>query len=223
MESKIEKENYQDTINYLKNKYTNIQTYSKHIALILKDIRNEEPVNEFLQTLYRNELRRCKEIIENLPKQSFDRELQLEKLRETWLKRNKIDRDALITGLYLFIPSLRSDYAESFIKDNLIYITLSKINKGKIVTREIPNELKSLVHLYNTLPKTHNLFTNTLALASKRIFNKNITINTYRRIWTEFGIRTMTINEQKNLAFLMNHSYNIHTKEYTPLMQVVYK
>ena len=74
-----------------------------------------------------------------------------------------------------------------------------------------------------SIAKTHNLFTNTHALASKRIFNKNITINTYRRIWTEFGIRTMTINEQKNLAFLMNHSYNIHTKEYTPLMQVVYK
>ncbi len=33
MESKIE--NYQDTINYLKNKYTNIQTYYEHLALVL--------------------------------------------------------------------------------------------------------------------------------------------------------------------------------------------
>lgn len=221
METK--KENYQDTINYLKNKYTNIQTYCKHISLILRDIRNEEPVNEFLQTVYRNELGRCKMLIEELPKKSFDKELQLEKLRKIWSERNIIDRNALITGLYLFIPALRSDYTESFIKDNFIYITLSKINKGVVVTREIPNELKSLLHLYNTLPKSHNSFTNTLSLASKRIFNKNITINTYRRIWTEFGIRTMTVQEQKHLAFLMNHSWNIHMKEYTPLMEIVYK
>ena len=217
------KEDFENTIEYLKKKYPNIQTYCNYISSILVNIRNEVPVNEPLQLLYRTELKRCKQIIEDLPKDSFDISLQLEKLRDIWYKRNIIDRHGLIIGLYLFLPALRSDYAESFIKDNLINITLSKINKGSVITREIPPELTPFLHLYKNLPSRHNTFTNAVAIASRIIFDRTITINVFRRIWTEFGLRTMTVSEQRNLAYNMNHSFEIHNRQYTPQMQIVYK
>lgn len=217
------KENFEETVNYLKNKYKNIQTYRKHISFILSEIRNDEFLNEKLQLMYRNELYRCIKIIEDIPKEPFDESLQLEKLREIWKQRNIIDRHGLIVGLYLFIPALRSDYAESYIKDDVIYITLGKVNKGEIVSRKVPDELKSFMHIYKALPTKRDVFANYVGISSKKIFGIKITINVLRRIWTEFGLRTMSISEQRDLAYLMNHSWEMHMKEYTPLMKIVYK
>lgn len=219
----FDKNDFQNTILFLSNKYTNIQTYAKYISFILTDIKNENPINTELQQLYRNELSRCKVLIEDLPKDSFDESLQIEKLRDIWMKRNIIDRHGLIIGLYLWIPALRSDYAGSFIKDNFIHISLIKVNTDMIVTRAIPDILLPFIPFFKLLPTRHNSFTNAVAIASKIIFNKNITINTYRRIWAEYGLRTMTVSQQRHLAFLMNHSFEIHNKLYTPQMQIVYK
>lgn len=219
----FDKNDFTSTCSFLQNKYSNIYTYTKHISFILTQIKNEIPLNIDLQTLYRLELTRTKTIIQDLPKKPFDHSIQLEHLRHIWIQRNIIDRHSLIIGLYLFLPALRSDYAKAFIQDNIIHIPLIKVNTDKVITHNIPQELLPYIHLFPTLPKLHKTFANTVALSSKIIFNKTITINMFRRIWTEFGLRTMTVSQQRQLAQNMNHSFQMHNTCYTPLMQPVYK
>lgn len=59
-------------------------------------------------------------------------------------------------------------------------------------------------------------------------YNKTVELKSFRgRNCTSFSKfiakdLTMTVSEQRHLAFLMNHSWEMHMKQYTPLMQIVY-
>jgi hypothetical protein len=216
----IDYTDFDATVSFLQNKYNNLNTYCNKISEILNIIRTQE--NRSLQILYRTELARCKSLLLDKPKKPFDSFLQLENLRNIWSQRNIIDRHGLITGLYLFIPALRSDYAGSVIKNNQISLSLVKVNKGSIITKQVPPELNAYIALWSTLPTSHKTFANLLSTSSKVVFDRSISINVFRRVWTEFGLRTMTISEQKQLATDMNHSFEIHNTTYTPLMQPVY-
>ena len=214
---------FSSTCLFLSNKYPNIYTYTNQISNILTNIKNTIPINTDLQALYRAELHRCKNKISDIPKKPFQVNLQLEKLQNIWYSRNIIDRNALIVGLFILMPPLRSDFAQAYIKEDVFHIPLIKVNKGTIITRAIPQQLKPYLEFFSELPKKYHSFTNAVALASKQIFNQSITINMYRRIWTEYGLRTMTISQQRELAKDMNHSFEIHNTQYTPLMQPVYE
>ena len=62
-------------------------------------------------------------------------------------------------------------------------------------------KLKS-IEKFNDLPKNSNAFIQLLRYASVDIFKYKFSIDMYRRIWTEFGKRTMN-NEQLNLKHII--------------------
>jgi hypothetical protein len=176
-----------------------------------------------IQDLYRKEVYRLQIEVNDRPKPEFDKKNQLEKLREEW-NQHINNRDKLIIGLYIWLEPLRSDYADSKYENGYISVKLIKTNKDIEKKIKVPNELIELCeNFYNSLPKLNNTFVKTLSRASDKIFKRNITINDFRKIWTEFGIRRMTLKQQKELAKNMNHSFATHMGHYTPKMVPVYK
>lgn len=216
------------TLEELHNTYSNINTVKTKVVSLLSELKQKEQekgltkIEKKTQELYRKEVYKLQIEVNNRERPAFDKNNQLEKLREEW-KMHIDNRDKLITGLYLFIEPLRSDYADSIYKDGYITVKLIKVNMDEKKIK-VPKQLVKLCDdYYNDLPKVNNTFAKTLSRASEKVLKKNLTINDYRKIWTEYGIRTMSIKKQKELAKKMNHSFATHMSEYTPRMVPVYK
>lgn len=217
------------TLEELHKTYSNINTVKTKIVSLLSELKQKEQdkgltkIEKKIQELYRKEVYKLQIDVNNRERPTFDKNNQLEKLREEW-KLHIDNRDKLITGLYLFIEPLRSDYADSNYKDGYITVKLIKTNADTEKQIKVPKQLIKLCDdYYHHLPKVNNTFTKTLSRASKKVFKRNLTINDFRKIWTEYGIRTMSIRKQKELAKNMNHSFATHMSEYTPRMVPVYK
>lgn len=217
------------TLEELHKTYSNINTVKTKIVSLLSELKQKEQdkgltkIEKKIQELYRKEVYKLQIDVNNRERPEFNKDNQLEKLRKEW-ELHVDGRDKLITGLYLYIEPLHSDYANSKYLDGYINLKLIKTNKDTDKKIKVPKQLIKLCDdYYNNLPKVNNTFVQTLRRASKKIFKRNITINDYRKIWTEYGIRTMSMRQQKELAKNMNHSFATHMSEYTPRMVPVYK
>tara|TARA_R110000868_G_scaffold261216_3_gene519299 strand:+ start:1014 stop:1733 length:720 start_codon:yes stop_codon:yes gene_type:complete len=207
------------------NTYDNLNTRMTKISRLLSELKQKEKLTKIekkIQLMYRKKLYELKIEYDERERPEFNKDNQLEKLRKDW-ELHVDGRDKLITGLYLFLEPLHSDYADSKYLDGYISLKLIKTNADVEKKIKVPKQLLKLCdNFYNDLPKVNNTFVQTLRRASQRVFKRNITINDYRKIWTEYGIRTMSIRKQKELAKKMNHSFATHMSEYTPRMVPVY-
>lgn len=218
-----------EKLNEIFETYDNISTRRVKISRILSELKQKEKLTttqKKIQLMYREKLYELTIEYDNRQMPEFDKNNQLEKLRKEW-EIYKDGRDKLITGLFLFIEPLRSDYATSKYSNGNINVKLIKTNvnaNDEEKTIKVPQELIKLCEdYYDDLPRVNNTFVQTLKRASNKIFKRNITINDYRKIWTEYGIRTMSVTDQKKLAKNMNHSFYTHIQHYTPKMTPVYK
>lgn len=209
--------------------YSNINTVKTKIVNLLSELKKKEQdtglnkTEKKIQDLYRKEVYKLQIEVNDRPKPEFDKNNQLEKLREEW-NQHVDNRDKLITGLYIWLEPLRSDYADSTYKEGFITLKLIKTNKDIEKKIKVPNQLIELCNnFYDSLPKINNTFVKTLSRASDKIFKRNLTINDFRKIWTEYGLRKLSVSEQKKLAKNMNHSFATHMNNYTPKMEPVYK
>jgi hypothetical protein len=214
---------FHTTIEQLEDKYDNINTRCKYISIILSLLHQQSPINTSLVHQYNTYLHTLKTLLNNKELPAFDNTLQLEKLQQIWtLSPDTNPKHKLITGLYLFIQPLRSDYAGSYILNNQIHVKLIKVNKGQTRIIDIPTQLLPYINIYHTLPSNNNSFVQLLSYASKKIFDKYLSINSYRHIWAEYGKRTLSIENQQILASSMNHSFNIHNSNYLPKQHIQY-
>jgi len=215
----------------IKKNYTNNGTICVKITEYLTYIKNLKVLNEThikAQTIFRGELFKLKTIMNNTEAEPFDRSLQLEKLRLIWLKSNCDPFDKLLTGLYIWIPALRSDYIKGncdFTSETIFIKNLIKTNTDQSKTIVVPKELKELIKNLEKFPSNNTIFSIQLKKASLNIFQKGLTINTYRHIWTEYGYRNYNKDEIEQLAKDMNHTLTIHNKHYLPKIEnkIVYK
>ena len=218
---------YKNNIKIFYDKYNNLNTIKTKITVLLTELKNKGEENFSEKELkarnkYRSEVYIINSKLLDIPKKPFDTNFQLEKLRKTWNESNVNGYYKLITGLYIWIPSIRSDYTNSVIEDSKIKIKLIKVNKGNEKYIHIPYELKPYIKYWDQLPTTNNSFVQALIRISKEVFFLKLSINIYRKIWTEFGERTMKPSAIIKLSEDMNHSYQIHTTIYMPKMNIVY-
>ena len=213
-----------DFLKQVKENHSNLNSQNKKISDYLVMLRNKKELTSKEiddQVLLRAELHSIQRKRRAVPKEPFDKKLQLEKLREIW-KYHDDSVAKLIVGLYLFIPALRSDYKKSEYQDGTISLRTIKCKPRdiQIIVPEILIELCE--NFYDRLPK-HDYFIKYVQRSSTKLFQNDLGINDYRKIWAEFGHRTMTAPDIEELAFNMNHSLAIHNSEYMPNMIIEYK
>jgi len=221
---------YDETIKKLEKKYDNLNTLSSNVSGILSILNKRENENGKLtkkeitiQKKYRDYIHETRKKLDNKEPEPFNNDMKLEKLREVWEKYDKNRKYKLITGLYLYIEPLRSDYAgATLLEDNKIRVRLMKVNIGEYNTINIPEILHEYLDCFDLLPVKNSAFINILRTASENIFGEQYSINTYRHIWAEYGKRMMSISEQIELAKKMNHSMTIHEARYLPKQEIVY-
>jgi hypothetical protein len=218
-------------IDDIKKSYTNLGTISVKITEYLSYLKNLGVLNENqidAQRIFREELLKLKKEIDAIPNEPFDKSIQLEKLRKMWKKSDASNNYKLLTGLYIWIPSLRSDYVKGnceVIGENIFIKNLVKVNKDQNRTIKIPKEIKPYISEFNNFPKDNKIFCIELKKASLVVFKKGLTVNSYRHIWTEYGARKYTKEEIEKLSYDMNHSVAVHKKNYMPKTEekMVYK
>lgn len=237
-------ENYDKTILELEEKYTNLNTKSKYISMILSEIKKKKELNEIklklelkrelnedeglskkdleLRRKYRDYLYKLKIQIDNVELPVFEETLKLETLRQKWIEYKGSKKWKLVTGLYLFIEPLRSDYAGSKLNGLQINVKLIKCNKDEERVIDIPVELREYLDVFDKLPENNNNFVQLLTRASSKIFNKELSVNAYRHIWTEYAKRVLSLDEQRRLSVKMNHSFSVHEKRYLPKQEMQY-
>ena len=138
-----------EIIKAIESKYSNINTIRTKIITELKNYADTDTEHEKIsdRKILRDYLFDKKKELNDIPKEPFNKEFQLEKLRERWTSYNQNVMYKLITGLYLFIPALRSDYAGAVVVKNkfnsiIVIKNLVKVNTDKSKTIEIPKILE---------------------------------------------------------------------------------
>lgn len=220
-----------DIIKEIKKNYTNLNTISTKITQNLSELKKLGVLDKKqtkTQKILREQLFKIKlDIAEENKQKPFDKNLQLENLRNIWLAAKVEDKYKLITGLYIWIPALRTDYINGEInvaKNQIVIKNFVKINTEDGTIIDIPPELIPIISSFELLNLTsRNTFIQQLRFASNIIFGKKLSIDIFRRSWVEFGARTMKQNEIANLAKKMNHSLAIHNTTYMPKQNIEYK
>ena len=221
---------YDETIKKLERKYDNLNTLSFNVSGILSILNKRENENGKLtkkeitiQKKYREYIHEARKKLDNKELEPFNNDMKLEKLRERWEEYNMNRKYKLITGLYLFMEPLRSDYAgATLLEDKKIRVRLVKVNIGEYSIIDIPEKLHEYLDCFDLLPVKNNAFINILRKASENIFGEQYSVNIYRHIWAEYGKRMLSISEQIELAKKMNHSMTIHEARYLPKQEIVY-
>ena len=212
---------YKKFIKYMETKYINDNTrrtyITKYAINVLKTVTQTTTVLDSL-TKYRKYIKdiEMKLLNENASKVLTD---SLENVRKIWLlkfqnemlktKPDKIICKALLfTGLYIWIPALRTDFLNSEIKDNKIFIpNLVKRNTSKSKLIDIPNQLNTLIKYHKYLPKIKNSYTTTLSRDSTKLFGQPYSINVFRKLWVDWQKRTNNdLDARIKLSHDMNHS-----------------
>ena len=211
----------------IKSKYTNKNTICTKITEKLSEFKNLQVLNEE-QNEQQKYLRKVLWDLKIEPDEKFPfrEELKLEKLRSIWKNFDTNDKYKLITGLYLWIPALRSDFTNADIINNkqIVIKNFTKVNCDKGAVIDIPIELSLLIAYFSLLPKNNSsAFLKLLRKASETIFGEKFGVDIYRRSWVEFGARLYNGKQIKKLAADMNHSLAIHNSMYMPKMEIVYQ
>lgn len=214
--------NFASIIKEIETKTDSFSSRQKLISEKVRELKSKTRVNKSLVQRLNDKGREYHLVYMEESKQKIlVPEQKLETLRETWTSfkpENINDYEyKLITGLYIWIPALRSDYAYAKINNNIISFTPLKVNTETRKHIVVPEELFDFIGYFVFLPKNAEAFKKKLIRASNRIFKQNFGINIYRHAWASFSNRTMTVADISETAKQMNHSYDVHTRIYTQI------
>lgn len=215
--------NYETTIKELESFYKNNNTIKTWIVKIINELKKKEPkVKNEIMIKYREELERLQILYVEEKKTKVPTEKQkenyipLEKLREIWLDSYEDTYEFFVLGLYIWLPAKRTDYVNLTLKknkDGLYYFHLPKqikVNQNKSVDIEIPEELEQINYedyVIRLRKTSNNSLVKQIKRYSKKIFEKEISINLFRKLWVDYIKNTdNSLDSRINLSNDMNHS-----------------
>ena len=222
--------NFKQTVkemNDLKYKNNTKKTYAWEIVKVLQTLELTTRIKRVID-LYRNLGHTLQEeYLMNTTKptkKEKENQLNLDQLRKIWLEKYQDTYEFFVVGLYIWMPARRSDYVNLELKKDenrnfIFYLPKQvKVNKTEEVFIQIPDELEKMDYpnYVNLLHKnTNNSFVKQIARYSKKIFDKDLTINLYRKIWVDYIKKNGNdLDDRIELAENMNHSLMTSKKVY---------
>ncbi len=162
-------------------------------------------------------------------KKEKDNFIDLEDLRKIWLHKYEDTYEFFVLALYIWLPARRTDYVNLTLKKNengeyVFYLPSQvKVNKEEEAFMDIPEELEKMdFPIYVTMIRktNNNSLVKQVARYSKKIFDKNLSINLYRKIWVDYIRKTGNdLDDRIELAEQMNHnlmtSKHVYEKDFT--------